>query len=64
VGNLIAAPLYGKARRDGATVFLDAATMEPNEDQWAFLSTLGRLTPREVMAAANGSVRVAVGSAV
>lgn len=30
VGNLIAAPLYGKARRDGATVFLDAATMEPH----------------------------------
>jgi len=64
VGNLIAAPLYGKSRRDGATVFLDTATMEPHEDQWAFLSTLGRLTPREVMAAANRVARVAVGSAV
>ena len=29
VGNLIAAPLHGKARRDGTTVFLDPATMEP-----------------------------------
>ncbi len=28
VGNLIAAPLNGKSRRDGATVFLDTATME------------------------------------
>src|SRR6266851_3854932 len=36
VGNLIAAPLYGKSRRDGATVFLDTATMEPYEDQWAY----------------------------
>jgi superfamily II DNA or RNA helicase len=64
VGNLIAAPLYGKSRRDGATVFLDSATMEPHEDQWAFLSTLGRLTPREVVAAANRVARVTVGSAV
>jgi hypothetical protein len=28
VGPLIAAPLHGKARRDGVTVFLDLATME------------------------------------
>ena len=53
VGNLIAAPLNGQARRDGATVFLDLATMEPHEDQWAYLSTLGRMTPREATAAAN-----------
>jgi hypothetical protein len=64
VGNLIAAPLYGKSRRDGATVFLDTATMEPYEDQWAFLSTLGRMTPREAVAAANRAGRVAVGSGV
>jgi hypothetical protein len=44
VGNLIAAPLHGRSRRDGATVFLDLATLEPHEDQWAFLSTLGRMT--------------------
>jgi hypothetical protein len=64
VGNLIAAPLFGKSRRDGATVFLDTATMEPHEDQWAFLSTLGRLTPREATAVVNRVARVTVGSAV
>jgi hypothetical protein len=64
VGNLIAAPLYGKARRDGATVFLDPATMEPHGDQWAYLSTLGRMTPREATAAANRAGRVIVGAAV
>ena len=48
VGNLIAAPLYGKARKTGTTVFLDLANLEPHEDQWAYLSTLGRMTPREV----------------
>jgi superfamily II DNA or RNA helicase len=64
VGNLIAAPLYGKARRDGATVFLDPATMEPHEDQWAYLSMLGRMTPREAAAAASRAGRVIVGAAV
>ena len=48
IGNLIAAPLHGKSRWDGATVFLDLATLEPHEDQWAYLSTLDRLTPRQV----------------
>ncbi len=64
VGNLIAAPLNGKSRRDGATVFLDTATMEPYEDQWAFLSTLGRMTPQQALAAASRAGRVTVGSAV
>jgi hypothetical protein len=36
-GNLIAAPLQGRRRKDGLTVFLDLATLEPYEDQWAFL---------------------------
>ena len=44
-GNLIAAPLQGRRRRDGLTLFLDPATLEPYEDQWAFLSTLDRLSP-------------------
>ena len=46
-GNLIAAPLSGRARRRGATMFLDLATLEPYDDQWAYLSTLGRLSRRE-----------------
>jgi superfamily II DNA or RNA helicase len=64
VGNLIAAPLYGKARRDGATVFLDPGTMEPHEDQWAYLSALGRITPREAAAAASRAGKVIVGPAI
>ena len=45
VGNLIAAPLQGRCRRRGATVFLDMATMEPHQDQWAYLSTRGPVDP-------------------
>jgi len=48
IGNLIAAPLQGRCRREGTTVFLDLATLEPYEDQWAYLSTVNRLTPRQV----------------
>ena len=60
MGNLIAAPLHGRSRRDGATVFLDLGTLEPHEDQWAYLSSLHRLTPGEVerLAARVGPVRV------
>ncbi len=64
VGNLIAAPLYGKARKSGATVFLDLATLEPHEDQWAYLSMLGRMTPREVRRASDRARQVSVGIAV
>ncbi|HKS48259.1 MAG TPA: DEAD/DEAH box helicase family protein [Amycolatopsis sp.] len=64
VGNLIAAPLHGKARRDGLTVFLDLATMEPHEDQWAFLSSLGRMSPAEVNRVAQRAGRIAVGVGV
>lgn len=45
LGNLIAAPLQGRRRKDGLTLFLDTATLEPHADQWAYLSTLDRLTP-------------------
>ena len=47
-GNLIAAPLHGKARKLGTTVFLDLATLEPYEDQWDYLSTRERRTPKQV----------------
>jgi superfamily II DNA or RNA helicase len=47
-GNLIAAPLHGTSRKLGTTVFLDLSTLEPFEDQWDFLSTLERLTPKQV----------------
>ncbi len=48
IGNLIAAPLQGRSRRHGATVFLDLATLEPHADQWAYLASLHRLSPKEV----------------
>ena len=54
VGNLIAAPLQGRCRRRGATVFLATSTLEPHADQWAYLSSLGRLSPREVSRLAPG----------
>ncbi len=47
MGNLIAAPLNGKRRQHGATLFLDTGTLEPYADQWAYLSTLGRVSPAE-----------------
>ena len=54
MGNLIAAPLNGKRRNnDGTTLFLDTTTLEPFEDQWAYLSSLDRLTP----SAMNGHIR-------
>jgi hypothetical protein len=64
VGNLIAAPLHGRSRRDGATVFVDLATLEPCEDQWAYLSSVGRMSPREVARAAHRAGSVTVGAGV
>jgi len=64
VGNLIAAPLHGRSRRDRATIFLDLATLEPHQDQWAFLSMLGRMSLREVARAADKAGRVTVGAEV
>ncbi len=63
VGNLIAAPLHGKAR-PGATVFLDLSTMEPHDDQWAFLSSLGRMSPGDVSRVARRAGQVIVGAGV
>src|SRR3954453_5823245 len=64
VGKLLAAPLQGRLRKDGATVFLDPGTLEPFDDQWAYLSSLHRLSPGELgrLAVRVGPVRV--GSAV
>jgi hypothetical protein len=63
-GNLIAAPLQGRRRRDGLTLFLDLATLEPHEDQWAFLSTLDRLTPGDAAQVARRAKRAVVGGDV
>src|SRR5690242_7150989 len=48
-GNLIALPLRRRARGRGASVFVDDK-LEPYDDQWAFLSSLPRLTPNVLTA--------------
>ena len=42
-GNLIALPLQRKAREQGNSLFVDQG-LRPHEDQWAFLSSLLRLS--------------------
>ena len=63
-GNLIAAPLQGRCRRSGTTVFLDLATMEPHDDQWSYLSTVDRMTPRDVTRVLGRLGEPAVGTGV
>ena len=46
-GNLIALPFQGQAQRDGNTLFVDEQFI-PYADQWAFLSTLHKITPGEL----------------
>jgi hypothetical protein len=64
IGNLIAAPLQGRSRRHGATLFLDLATLEPHTDQWSYLASLHRLSPREVERLARRVAPPKVGVAV
>lgn len=63
-GNLIAAPLQGRRRRDGLTAFLDLATLEPHDDQWAFLSTLDRLSQGDAARVARRAKQAVVGAEV
>ncbi|GAA3448904.1 DEAD/DEAH box helicase [Dactylosporangium matsuzakiense] len=64
-GNLIAAPLQGRRRNDhGLTTFLDLASLEPYEDQWAFLSTLDRLSPGDAERIARKAKRATTGTDV
>src|SRR5436190_2639498 len=48
-GNLIALPLQRGPRENGNSVFIDNQ-LRPHEDQWAFLSSIRRLTHEEVEA--------------
>jgi superfamily II DNA or RNA helicase len=63
-GNLIAAPLHGRRRKDGLTTFLDLGTLEPYEDQWAFLSTLDRLSPGDAERLTRNAKRSTTGTDV
>jgi superfamily II DNA or RNA helicase len=47
-GNLIALPLQKECRDRGTTSFLDPGTMKPMEDQWAYLSSVKRISQTEV----------------
>ena len=47
-GNLIALPLQNTTRKAGNSVFVDAA-MRPYEDQWAYLSSLPRMSAAAVI---------------
>ena len=46
-GSLISLPLQGKPRKKGNTLFLDE-NFFPYPDQWAFLSTISRMSRQEV----------------
>ena len=59
-GNLIALPLQSRPRENGNSVFVDDE-FRPYDDQWAYLSTIGRLSRSELMsivaeAAATGQI--------
>ncbi len=47
IGNLIALPLQKEPTESGNTLFLDEA-MKPFEDQWAFISSITRMSPTSV----------------
>jgi superfamily II DNA or RNA helicase len=64
IGNLIAAPLQGRRRRTGTTVFLDLATLEPHGDVWSYLSSLPRVSPAELSRAAQRLGALRTGSGV
>jgi hypothetical protein len=59
-GNLIALPLQNRPRENGNSVFVDD-NLRPYEDQWAYLSTIKRLSRAELIsivaeAAASGQI--------
>ncbi len=47
-GNLIALPLQKECRDRGTTSFLDPGTMKPMGDQWAYLSSIKRISQTQV----------------
>jgi hypothetical protein len=60
-GNLIALPLQRNCRKRGNTVFLDLTSLEPFEDQWAFLAHVERLSTESVDALAKAFGDLATG---
>jgi superfamily II DNA or RNA helicase len=60
-GNLIALPVHGGCRKRGTTVFLDPTSLEPFDDQWAFLSAIEPLSVEAAEALARAFGEVATG---
>ena len=60
-GNLVALPLHGASRADGRTVFVDPATWEPYDDQFAYLATAGTVSPMRAEELTDELGRVQVG---
>jgi superfamily II DNA or RNA helicase len=61
-GKLIALPLQGECRRERrTTVFVDPHTFDPVADQFAFLSSLSRMSPSQVEQVAQELQPVSVG---
>lgn len=56
-GNLIALPFQQEPRQKGNTVFLDES-FTPYEDQWAYLASIGRLSPDVIQRIANEAIRL------
>ena len=52
IGNLVALPLQGQARRNGSSIFVDD-NFEPYADQWAYLQGMRKMSLAEVEHAVN-----------
>lgn len=48
IGNLIALPLQGNSLTHGNSCFLEPDTFEPVEDQWAFLTTIQKVSKQKI----------------
>ena len=55
-GNLIALPFQQEPRQQGNTLFVDE-NFTPYEDQWAYLASIGRLSPEVVLRIVNAAMR-------
>ena len=47
LGNLIALPLQGRARKEGNSVFVNEE-FQPHNDQWAYLSSIEKLSAEDI----------------
>lgn len=48
IGNLIALPLQGNSLTQGNSCFLEPDTFEPIENQWAFLTTIQKISKQKI----------------